>query len=129
MQEIWSSFHSTRQSSRMQHEGQRRTVEILNGQPDWTMLGEGLQVQGLGNEESGHCQMKMPVERYQHAEECQALIYIYNGRRTLSKPRKIFTCTHSSLVSFSSCILSRFAELCSSQRSSSTKASTHCGKK
>ena len=71
---------------------------------------------------------EMPVEHYRHAEECQAWIYIYNGRHTLSKPRKIFTHTHSSLVSFSSRILSSFSESCSSQWSSSTKASTHCRK-
>ena len=38
------------------------------------------------------------------------------------------TRTHSSLVSFSSRILSRFTKSSSSQRSSSTKTSTHCGK-
>src|SRR5271155_2786608 len=108
MQEIQLSSHSTRRSSRMRHEGQRRMVEILNGQPDWTTLGEGLPVRGLQNEESAHCRMKMPVEHYRHAEEHQALIYTYNGRHTLSKPSKIFTRTHSSRVSFSSRILSRF---------------------
>lgn len=76
MQEIWLSSHSNCQSSHMQHEGQKQTAEILNCQPDWTMLSKALQVWGLCNEESGHCQMKMPVEHYQHAEECQALIYI-----------------------------------------------------
>jgi hypothetical protein len=45
---------------------------------------------------------------------------------TLSKPRNVSTRSHSSLVSFSSRSLSRFAKSCSSQRSSSTKASTYC---
>ena len=71
--------------------------------------------------------MKTLVEHCQHAEECQASIYTYNGRHTLSKPRKIFMHTHSSLISFSSHILSHLmAESCFSQQSSLTKASMHC---
>lgn len=58
---------------------------------------------------------------------CQSLIWRQNRRCTLSNPRKVFTCNYSSLVSLSSCILSCFAESCSSQRSSSMKASTHYG--
>jgi len=54
-----------------------------------------------------------------------ALVCGWNRRHTLSNPRKVLTRDHSSLVSFSSRILSRFEESCSSQRSSSTKASTH----
>src|SRR5258708_40045926 len=49
-----------------------------------------------------------------------------SGRCTLSKHRKTSARAHSSLVSFSSRILSRFAESWSSHRSSSTNASTHC---
>lgn len=59
---------------------------------------------------------------------CFDIYYKYNDRRTLSKPRKVFTRNHSSLVSFSSRTLSRFAESFSSQRSSSTKESMHCRK-
>ena len=51
------------------------------------------------------------------------------SRHTFNKPRKRCTRSHSSLVSFSSRILSRFAESVSSHRSSSTNWSTHCKKK
>lgn len=45
---------------------------------------------------------------------------------TLKRPRNVLTRPHSSPLSLSSCILSRFSESASSQRSSSTKLSTHC---
>jgi hypothetical protein len=41
------------------------------------MLDEGLPVPELHNEELEHFLMKMPVERYRHTEECQALVYTY----------------------------------------------------
>jgi hypothetical protein len=56
----------------MPHEWQGKMADILDSQPDLTMPCKGLQVLGLQDEESRCCQMKMPVEHYQHAKECQA---------------------------------------------------------
>ena len=125
---LWFS-HSTRQSSHMQRRGQGKTAHILDGQHDWTMPCKGLRVRECLDEELGHSQMRTPVERYPHAKKRQPLTCRRKRRCTLSNPRKVLTRDHSSLVSLSSRILSRFAESCSSQRSSSTKASTHYGNK
>ncbi len=66
------------------------------------------------------------VSMLKHAR-CQHICEVAeSGRCTLSKCRKTSAHAHSSLVSFSSHILSCFAELCSSHWSSSTNASTHC---
>jgi hypothetical protein len=113
----------------MQHEGQGQTPYISDDQPDWTMPCKGLQALGLRDEESEHCRMKRLVGRYRHAEERQTSICRRKSKRTLSKPRKVLTRTHSSLVSLSSRILSRLVESCSSHRSSSTKVSMHCKKR
>jgi len=58
----------------MQHKGQGQMAHILDGQHNWTMLCKGLQALEWPDEELEHCQMRMPIEHYQHAKDCQALV-------------------------------------------------------
>ena len=58
----------------MQHEGQGQTSHILDGWHEWTMPCKGLRARESRDEELKHSRMRMPVERYQCAKVCQALV-------------------------------------------------------
>jgi hypothetical protein len=51
-------------------------VDILDGQPNWTMPYIELQVRELHDTALEHSWMKMHVEHRQHANACQALLCV-----------------------------------------------------
>ena len=61
----------------MQHEGRGKMAHILDDQRDQTMPCKGLQAQECQDVGLVHYRMRMPVERYRRAMECQALIYMW----------------------------------------------------
>jgi len=58
----------------MQRKGQEKIADILDDQLDQTMPYKGLQAQECPDVGLERCRMRTPVEHYQHARECQALI-------------------------------------------------------
>jgi hypothetical protein len=106
---------------------QGQIAHTFDLQHEWTMLGEGPQVPEWRSEGWVPCLMKM------HAEHCRRAEILSDpgqntegNERTPRRPRNKLTRLHSSPLSLSPRILSRFIESVSSHRNSSTKLSTCC---